>query len=287
MINVQWSEQEPSFAEWLNQGMDITFREITTGFEADILLLQKKDEPKYVLKVWKQLFNSQAHQQYKFLFNAQIAGLPVPTPVGWGRTDTGTEVLATDFSGYPVDKPSKRQIEQFARVLYQIHHTPTHHLGLDSDTGGEIIDIIINQYFPDIEQHQDIMIILESLRGTYPDRERRLIHGDFNLGNILLKDHEITIIDWTNVQVGDIRYDVAWSAVLLLISLGENEYNWFKSAYLSQQPFEDIELNVFESIAALRWLLLNRIVSFPNGEEKSKELQCFLEKRLPINFKLR
>ena len=39
-------------------------------------------------------------------------------------------------------------------------------------------------------------------------------HGDFHLGNIVEVDERYMVIDWTNGQLGDSRYDFAWSLTL-------------------------------------------------------------------------
>jgi thiamine kinase-like enzyme len=38
--------------------------------------------------------------------------------------------------------------------------------------------------------------------------ENKLCHGDFHLFNLILSDHNVTIIDWVDSSTGDIRADV-------------------------------------------------------------------------------
>lgn len=38
--------------------------------------------------------------------------------------------------------------------------------------------------------------------------EKKLCHGDFHLFNLILSDHNVTIIDWVDSSAGDIRADV-------------------------------------------------------------------------------
>lgn len=284
MLNIVWHEQENSFCHWLNNPSAITTEAVTSGYEANTLILQLNSIPMYVLKIWKEEFRVEAKHQYEFLESALAAGLPVPKPVGWGKTNQGLEVLATKFSGYPTDRPTKSQLEEFARILFQIHNVPLCNLKVTADMDTDIIDLLATNFFPGIERHPDIYAILQNLKGQYPCRERRLVHGDFNMGNVLISNGEITVIDWTDVHIGDIRYDLAWACVSLWIYLGEKEYNWFKNVYLACNELTVDELNVFESIAALKWILLNRLVSFPDGTRISEELRAFIEKRLPLEI---
>ncbi|MGM0840135.1 MAG: aminoglycoside phosphotransferase family protein [Bacillota bacterium] len=38
--------------------------------------------------------------------------------------------------------------------------------------------------------------------------EKKLCHGDFHLFNLILSDHNVTIIDWVDSSAGDIRADI-------------------------------------------------------------------------------
>jgi hygromycin-B 4-O-kinase len=41
--------------------------------------------------------------------------------------------------------------------------------------------------------------------------ERRLVHGNYGFGNLLLADGQVTaVLDWINAQYGDFLYDIAW-----------------------------------------------------------------------------
>src|SRR5690606_37613875 len=88
-----------------------------------------------------------------------------------------------------------------------------------------------------------------------------LIHGDYNMGNVLANEEGYVLIDWTNAQLGDARYDSAWASYLLRIYNGEEYGLRFMKAYLATCEGENAlaEWPLFESIACLRWLLLDRV----------------------------
>ncbi|SCW53355.1 Phosphotransferase enzyme family protein [Paenibacillus tianmuensis] len=121
-------------------------------------------------------------------------------------------------------------------------------------------------FYPGIEEHQDILAELLLLVTSSKLKQNKLIHGDFNLGNILDNQGKYTIIDWTNAQLGDARYDLAWSSFLIHIYNGEMLASAFRNAYLAHREFETEEMLRFEAIACLRWLLFHRTADVPRTE---------------------
>ena len=61
-----------------------------------------------------------------------------------------------------------------------------------------------------------------------------MIHGDYNLGNILDNwtfTDTYTIIDWTNGQYGDPRYDMAWSVFLITVYNGRSYGDMYRAQF--------------------------------------------------------
>jgi aminoglycoside phosphotransferase (APT) family kinase protein len=53
---------------------------------------------------------------------------------------------------------------------------------------------------------------LGSRRSEVPCARLAVVHGDFHRNNILLRaDGAAFVIDWSNVRLGDFRYDLAWT----------------------------------------------------------------------------
>ncbi|MFQ5943645.1 MAG: phosphotransferase family protein [Anaerolineales bacterium] len=48
-----------------------------------------------------------------------------------------------------------------------------------------------------------------------------LIHNDFHPQNILLRNDEMVIIDWSFAEIGDYRMDLAWSVMLTGVMVGQ------------------------------------------------------------------
>ena len=82
-----------------------------------------------------------------------------------------------------------------------------------------------------------------------------------------------TIIDWTNGQYGDPRYDTAWSVFLINIYNGE-EYGRFYQAELRAVADDMLaEEEGFEALAWLRWVLLSRDGDVPSNSEVMRRVQ--------------
>ena len=82
-----------------------------------------------------------------------------------------------------------------------------------------------------------------------------IIHGDFHAENLLLRDDgKLYVIDWTNVDVSDFRYDLAWSLLLLRTQGQEKLASVMLEEYerLLGHSIEDLEF--FEVIACCRRL---------------------------------
>ncbi|WP_338080758.1 phosphotransferase family protein [Cohnella luojiensis] len=110
-----------------------------------------------------------------------------------------------------------------------------------------------------------------------------VIHGDYNLGNILESDGKYTIIDWTNVQLGDPRYDIAWSIILIWIYVSEKYSSTYRSEFITMNNYTANELEKFEAIACLRWILLNRIANLPKRHNTISTVRTILMKNKYLN----
>jgi len=128
-------------------------------------------------------------------------------------------------------------------------------------------------FFSGAREHPDIWKPLDSLVQAAQIKQDQLIHGDFHLNNIVEEDSRFTIIDWTNGQLGDSRYDFAWSFTLQKIYLSERNADVFRSAYLAENHLGQQELDAFEALACLRWMLLYRNGGAPGGTKAMERVR--------------
>ncbi|MFQ5921659.1 MAG: phosphotransferase family protein [Anaerolineales bacterium] len=58
-----------------------------------------------------------------------------------------------------------------------------------------------------------------------------LVHNDYHPQNILLRDDEMVIIDWSFAEISDYRMDLAWSVLLLGVMAGQEHRSALLEAY--------------------------------------------------------
>lgn len=84
-------------------------------------------------------------------------------------------------------------------------------------------------------------------------------------------------------QLGDPRYDIAWSIVLIRIYVGLKYGTIYHSSFISNFQYTVDELELFEAIACLRWILLNRIADLPKGKETIKRVRIIIMNNKYLN----
>ncbi|UPK42740.1 aminoglycoside phosphotransferase family protein [Paenibacillus pabuli] len=236
---------------------------LSPGLEADVVKIECTDHS-YVLKIWNKDSKPDIRNQYELLSDLYQKGIQVSQPYGWGMDVDSNQVLLTSYDGEPIAKLSKTKLEQLAQRLIQVHGYNV------NDTGNADANFIpqydfVGYFFPSIELYEDIHQILTSLLQRTEFRQDHLIHGDYNLGNILEADDQYRIIDWTNGQLGDPRYDMAWSIFLMTIYAGERNGKMYRALFKSLTEYTPDDAEIFEAMACLRWILLKRVSNVPMG----------------------
>ena len=108
---------------------------------------------------------------------------------------------------------------------------------------------------------------LEARRDRVPCARPAPVHLDFHPGNLLLRaDGSATVIDWTQIQVSDPRFDLAWTLMLVGAAEGWAWRDRILAEYerLAGAPIEELEW--FE-VAACGKRLFSVIVSLAAGPE--------------------
>ncbi len=251
----------------------LTVKAMDSGLEAAVFHISNV-ESNFVLKVWNRTSKPNVELQYKLLGALYNHGISVSHPMGWGFDKEMNPVLLTSWDGVPVQKVNHSVFTSLANMLTGIHRVPIEQF--DSFTLPR--HDFISYFYPAIEDHPDIKILLEQLVEDCDMKQERLIHGDFNLGNVLYADGKYTVIDWTNGQLGDPRYDIAWAVVLVRIYVGEKYGTIFQASFLANDEYSIEELELFEAIACLRWVLLYRIADLPKGKDTIKRVRNILKR---------
>lgn len=272
---VDWVEKNETMDELLNQEAALTTFSMNQGFEAEVMKISSGKES-FVLKIWNKTSKPDIRFQYRLLNVLYERGVSVTKPVGWGINPQGDQVLLTSYGGTPVRKLNDKKMVEMANLLSKIHQVPVAEIGNLHLPNYDFIEY----FYPGVREHTDLFHALTSLVHIEPIKLSRIIHGDFHLGN-LVEDHDrYTVIDWTNGQLGDPRFDFAWALVLIRIYTSDRNAQVFHSAYLRENTIQQEELDVFEALACLRWILLNRLGGVPKGPRTmAKVKRLFLSNR--------
>lgn len=276
LSEVVWVEKTSYVDELL--GQELTVSTIPAGLEASVFKCCSRTDS-VVLKLWNKNSNPDVHFQHRLLSALRDRGIPVSTSYGWGYTPSRHKVLLTSFDGSPPAAMTSQHAKDLADLLLGVHQLPV------QDLEPALLKTydFIHYFFPGIEKHPDIRDGLLPLVSSSGLKQDKLIHGDFNLGNILDNQGKYTIIDWTNAQLGDARYDLAWSSFLLHIYNGKQLASAFRNAYLSGSDFEAEEMLRFEAVACLRWLLLHRTADVPKTGTTLRRVKAILDENNYLN----
>jgi aminoglycoside phosphotransferase (APT) family kinase protein len=237
--------------------------------EAEVLKLSWNNE-EYVLKIWNKRSKPDVEYQYDVLRRLKSIGVAASTAYGWGIDHNNDKVLLTSYDGSPLTQ--ENDIHTVSKLLADLHRVPVDLFHSDMLRRYDFV----TYFFPQINNHPDIKQALLELVEMASMESSALIHGDYNLGNILADQSTYTIIDWTNVQLGDRRYDFAWASFLIRIYNGEDLYRDFTNTYLTEISISSEDILRFEPIACLRWLLINRIASLPNNDDANHRVNDFI-----------
>lgn len=268
---VEWLEKNEKLNELLKQETALTTHEMKHGFEAEVIKISS-DEESFVLKTWSKGSKPDIQFQYHLLNALFERGLSVSRPVAWGIDPNGDKVLLTTFDGGPILKLNGKKMADIAKILSSIHRIRVEEL--------EQIQLpkydFIGYFFPGVREHPDLAQALEALVEKTPITQEHIIHGDFHLANFLEENGRYTVIDWTNGQLGDPRYDFAWSLALINIYVSERNAEAFRNAYLLENEMDREELEAFEALACIRWLLLNRSGGTPKGPSTMSKVKSLV-----------
>nr|WP_245347218.1 aminoglycoside phosphotransferase family protein [Cohnella lubricantis] len=241
------------------------------GFEAEVVKLAS-GESAFVLKVWNKGSRPNIEHQYRLLKALRAAGINVSKPLGWGTDENGNQALLTSFDGATPQRLDGKSLERIARLQAAVHRISAEDLeGIGLPRFG-----IINHFFVGLKEQPDLLPIVTELAEEAPIREDQLIHGDFHFQNLLERDGTFTVIDWTNCQLGDLRYDIAWSLTLMKIYTSDRLAAKYREAYLAEISIPPEELERFEALAILRWILFNRRGGVPRLPQTMKRVKALI-----------
>lgn len=282
-LDIRWIERTATFQRWLAQNPAAVPQVLHESREATIWVLPTGAAPVYVIKRWTPGRWVDARANYRLLHSLGSLGLPAVAPVGWGYDGEDGQLLAMQYAGHPVDRASQVDIEAFGRTLGSIHAAPLDQLDLAPPADSSVFfDRLRERFFDGVEAFEDLTALLHQARRQLPSLETVLIHGDYHLGNVARGAAGLSVLDWSEAQLGDWRYDLAWAELLTLIYTGPRAQDIFMEAYVSASGRSLRQgLRPYEIVAAIRWLLLSRTAPFPVPVAWQQTVEAFLQSRLP------
>ena len=109
---------------------------------------------------------------------------------------------------------------------------------------------------------------LETRRDQVPCRHRSPVHWDYHPGNVLLReDGSAMVVDWTQIEVSDARFDLAWT--LLLVGSHEG-MEWREPILREYERLAGVEVEQIEyfDVAACLKRLGSVAISLSLGPEQ-------------------
>lgn len=272
LSGIQWRNQSAECEVLLERAAEAGITALKGGLEAEVFHITLPDT-ELVFKIWNRESRPDVSLQYKVLEQMYLEGLAVSRPYGWGIDPDQNQVLLTSFDGLPIKKLNTPSLKTIAGILLDIHKVP-----FESWANTELPCYDFADYFfPEWAGLPEIRNLALELADKAGMTRHNLIHGDYNLGNILETRGAYTVIDWTNVQLGDPRYDIAWSIVLIRIYVRERYASVYRSAFLAKSNYTEAELELFEALACLRWLQLHRTTGIPLGPDTLSTVRAIIQ----------
>ena len=109
--------------------------------------------------------------------------------------------------------------------------------------------------FPDLQSFIPVLEWLRERRDKVPCARPAPVHWDFHPGNVILRpDGKMTVIDWTQIQVSDPRFDLGWTLLLVGAYNGDEPRQMILSEYQRHVGMEIGQLEFFDVANALKRL---------------------------------
>jgi len=267
--------------------LNITISEpvpLGSGWESEIIGFHAAWQEEGIsggLPIALRLYNGQgaiekATHEYQSLANLHKAGYPVPAvyalhvdPSTLGKPFIIMEMIDGKAMWGLLDQSSPEEasqlLDQLNDLLIKLHSLDWRRFQVDFDPALEnnpywFIDRWLNMggvalAGSGLEDFKPVLRWLELRRNLLGCQRPAAVHGDFHPNNVLIKaDGSAVVIDWTNFQVADPRYDLAWTLLLARVYAGENVRHMILDRYVQSPGTQIDSLDIFEVIACTRRL---------------------------------
>lgn len=260
-------------------------RSINEGWETEIHLFTMQAYDQIGQWIQKRLvsrgyFGRSAEQkaggEFKVMNYLAQVGYPVPKVFFSDVEDglLGKPVLVMEqidgqmLGSFLLSNPQKLEdyLRCFVRLYHSLHALPwgpiaQHNAQLSTLNSKSFVFSKIKNYTKLAREHQALTLepLLSWLRGRLDkiqNLDLSLLHKDYHPNNLLITpEEELFVIDWGNVEVGDYRFDLAWTTMLLLPEPFPQLNKRITQLYEEFQGHPISDLAYFQVLAGVKRLL--------------------------------
>ena len=189
---------------------------ITKGWSCDNkYCVSTTDGTKYLLRVTSSKKSESRKMLFKMLQEVVKLGIPMCKPVEFGTCDEGVYALHTWIDGKDAEEviPLLPETEQYVlgikagEILKKIHSIPAPktqedwHTRFNRKTDWKIQKY--NECGVRFDGDSKIIEYLKNNRDVFKNRPQSFQHGDYHMGNMMIENNELVIIDFDRFDFGD------------------------------------------------------------------------------------
>lgn len=222
-----------------------------------------------------------ADREFQLMRRLHRLGLPIPQVIHLAGSDSPLDssfILMERIAGPTMRQQlagaSERQIQEalrrMAALLANIHRVAWQQALPEADP--ETPAAMLRQMQDMVErfrldEFQPLLRWLEQRQHAVDSVHPALLHNDYHPDNLLVREGELVVIDWSFAGVGDFRLDLAWTVLLVGTMLGER---YRQPTLRSYRQHRGTELDHFEYFEALK--LGSRVLTLLTWLEQPVEI---------------
>jgi len=275
---------EQLFPEWQNlqiqniTSLNVGWESIIYRFDLHFGSTPKSQPETLILRIYpgRDAFEK-SQREFEGLQHLYAQGYPVPRVYAIQREHSPFErpfILMENIPGeilWPVlDRAEPERaaalLSQFCELFAQLHNLDWRPFASGNESEQQPAPYeFIDRYFamvqnaaaafPDLSPFLPVMLWLEERRSLVPCHRPSPIHWDFHPGNVILRpDGGMSVIDWTQIQVSDPRFDLGWALLLASAYAGDQVRNLILTEYQRFSGLQIEQLAFFEVANAVKRL---------------------------------
>jgi len=258
-------------------------KEITDGWETKLykytvnyVLNEEPVSDQQVIRIFSDHGGPKSEKEYQVMKKLGEQGYPVP--VVFHNDSTGDiinkpfiimEYLSGNTMNHRYENASDSEREelfqQMIELMVDLHRIKVTKIFPENklkDTD-EFLDFMFNQIderiaWTKLDWVNPIVDWLKERRNDVEPHELSVVHGDFHGRNIMFRrDGTLSVIDWSGANVGDYRFDLAWTIILFSTFGGSFFRDLLLNRYSDASGSEIKDIEYFEVLGcAVRFVIV-------------------------------